>query len=75
MADRDQWEPDLFSDWASLPTYVDVIAECHCGRWALVPRDLPISKTTLIVYVRNRLTCQACGRRGAKRLLVRKMAR
>ena len=71
MADRDEWEPNLFNDWASLTAYVDVIAECDCGRRAPVPRDLPIPSTTLIVYVRNRLTCQTCGKRGAKRLLAR----
>jgi len=76
MREPEEIPVDIWSHWGSLPTYVEVIAECDCGHKAVVPRQLPgVHLSTLNVYIRNRLTCQACGKRGARRLVMRKMPR
>jgi hypothetical protein len=66
----------MLSGWNSVPTYVDVIAECHCGHRSILDRRMPgVHSETLLVDVRDRCRCSKCGRRGAKRLLLRKMQR
>jgi hypothetical protein len=76
MNERNEWEPDLFGCRGSLPQYVDVIGVCACGHRAIIPRDLPnVNRWTYLAYVRNRLKCERCGVKGARKLLVRKMPR
>ena len=78
MRDPEEREPDPFDHFGSLKEWEVLVGECsHCGHKAeLDPRKEPgVHFSTLLAYIRNRLKCSNCGRRGGMNLLLRKMPR